>query len=371
MKRFPVHSAVGALLLVVWLSISGCSSNGDVQGTRGTVALNRAFAALSFTQPLGLLQAPGDDSRWFILEKAGKVLVFANDQATTTSSVFLDISSRVDSASSEAGLLGMAFHPDFAANGQVFISYTAAASAPPAVLTSHLSRFISSDGGNTLDPASEEILLSLDQPFTNHNGGNLAFGPDGFLYIGFGDGGSGGDPQGHGQNTDTLLGAMLRIDVDGGTPYGIPPDNPFASGNGRAEIFAWGLRNPWRWSFDRVTGELWAADVGQQLWEEVDRIVLGGNYGWNIREGAQEGCSITGGYVYRGNGIPGLAGTYIYGDFCTGTIWGINSSTQAAAVPRVLIESGLAISSFAEANNGELYVIDLTAGTVHELTEGL
>jgi len=228
----------------------------------------------------------------------------------------------------------------------------------------------------------------VDQPFLNHNGGQIAFGPDGLLYVGLGDGGSGGDPLGHAQDTSTLLGSILRIDVDRGTPYAVPPDNPFAAGGGRPEIFAWGLRNPWRWSFDRETGELWCGDVGQNRWEEVDRIRRGGNYGWNVREGAHcfasaecdsagliepvaeyshdEGCSITGGYVYRGATLPQISGAYVYGDFCSGRIWGLFSAGGGALAPRLLAESGLQISSFAEDHDGELYVVDYGGG-IHRL----
>lgn len=352
-----------------------------------TLVMEWAFPALSFVQPVALLQAPDDDSRWFIVQKGGQVLTFVNDDATMTAALFIDISDRVEAAPSEAGLLGMAFHPLFALNGEVFLSYTAAGSGTGVPLISHISRFTSHDGGKQLDPDSEEVLLAVEQPFTNHNGGHVAFGPDGFLYIGLGDGGSGGDPLGNGQNIDTLLGAILRIDVESDAPYGIPPDNPFSLGGGRSEIFAWGLRNPWRWSFDRVTGELWAGDVGQSQREEVDRIVLGGNYGWNIFEGTlcfgggvcdpadlipplaeyshSDGCSITGGIVYRGTAITSLAGTYLYGDFCSGTIWGLDSLTDGTLVPQVLLESRLSISAFAEGNDGEPFVVDYTSGTLH------
>ncbi len=246
-------------------------------------------------------------------------------------------------------------------------------------------------GGQTLDPTSEQIILSVDQPFGNHNGGGIAFGNDGYLYIGFGDGGSGGDPLGNGQNTNTLLGAFLRIDVDGSAPYTIPPDNPFAAGGGRPEIYAYGFRNPWRWSFDRGTGDLWAGDVGQGLWEEVDRVALGGNYGWDIMEGSQcynaascdsagmlppiaeyshaEGCSVTGGYVYRGADIPQLEGTYVYGDYCSGRIWGVFYNPAGGPFSQVLLDSGRVISSFAEGHDGELYLLDYTQGSIYRLVD--
>lgn len=378
-----------ALLSLVLFSCGGGggSTPAAPESEQQTLVMERAFPALSFVQPVALLQAPDDDSRWFIVQKRGQVLTFVNDDATMTAAPFIDISDRVEAAPSEAGLLGMAFHPLFALNGEVFLSYTAAGSGTGVPLISLISRFTSHDGGNQLDPDSEEVLLAVEQPFTNHNGGHVAFGPDGFLYIGLGDGGSGGDPLGNGQNTDTLLGAILRIDVESDAPYGIPPDNPFSLGGGRSEIFAWGLRNPWRWSFDRVTGELWAGDVGQSQREEVDHIVLGGNYGWNIFEGTlcsgggvcdpddlipplaeyshSDGCSITGGIVYRGTAITSLAGTYLYGDFCSGTIWGLDSLTDGTLAPQVLLESGLRISAFAEGNDGEPFVVDYTSGTLH------
>ncbi len=366
----------------------GSSSPGSLQAEEPSLVLERAFPVLSFVQPVAMLQAPEDDSRWFVVEKAGRVLVLANDDAVQAASVFIDISDLVEAGPSEAGLLGMAFHPQFNGNGEVFLSYTAAGPGGAVPLISRVSRFLMTAGGNRLDPATEEILLSVDQPFTNHNGGNIAFGPDGFLYIGLGDGGSGGDPQGNGQNTETLLGAMLRIDVDTDPLYGIPADNPFVQGGGRPDIYAWGLRNPWRFAFDRVTGDLWAGDVGQNRLEEVDRIVSGGNYGWNRFEGTLcfagecnpaglipplaeythgEGCSITGGFVYRGTEMPDLAGTYLYGDFCTGTLWGLDSGTDGTLPSRVLVDSSLSISSFAEGNDGELFVLDYTAGTLHRL----
>jgi glucose/arabinose dehydrogenase len=249
------------------------------------------FSALSFDRPVALLQAPGDDSRWFVAEQRGVVWTFDNDPATDTASVFVDVSTVVTSGG-ETGLLGMAFDPDFRANGEVYLSYTG---SPGRVLTSVIARYRSMDGGLTLDPASEEVLLQVIQDFSNHNGGNIAFGADGFLYAGLGDGGSANDPNDRAQDTTNLLGAMLRIDVKGGSPYAIPADNPFAGnapctqGFGGApcpEIFAYGLRNPWRWSFDSLTRQLWLGDVGQADWEEVNVIEVGGNYGWRIREGA-------------------------------------------------------------------------------------
>jgi len=390
-KSDPTRRRWRTLLLsaLLALSASGCGGGGggggETQQQAPTeIGLEPAFPALALSLPVAALQAPGDPGRWFVVVKGGRVLTIP--AGAPTASTFLDIGDRVNAVPNEAGLLGMAFHPGWQANREAFLSYTAPGTGAGVALVSRVSRFRSSDGGATLDPASEEILLSVDQPFANHNGGHLAFGPDGFLHLGLGDGGSGGDPQGHGQNTQTLLGTFLRLDVDGGAPYAIPPGNPFAQGGGRPEIFAWGFRNPWRWSFDRLTGELWCGDVGQRTWEEVDRVQVGRNYGWNVREGAHcfgadpcattglenpvaeyshsEGCSITGGYVYRGAAIPSLVGTYVYGDFCSGTIWGL---APAAPQPRVLVQSGLGISSFAEGSDGELYVLDYGPGRIFRL----
>lgn len=312
-----------------------------------SLGLERAFPSLSFTNPVALLQAPGDGSRWFVVEQAGRVMVFPNSPSAATAATFIDLRSRVLSGG-EQGLLGMAFDPQFATNGRVYLSYTA-----DGPRRSVLSRFRSLDGGQSLNAITEEVLLTVPQPYSNHNGGHIAFGPDGYLYFGLGDGGSGGDPQNNAQTTTNLLGAMLRIDVNGPAPYGIPGDNPFAAnprcanGSGTApcpEIYAWGLRNPWRWSFDRATGALWAGDVGQSAREEIDRIERGGNYGWRYREGTlcynpssncptvgpggeplidpvaeygrTVGASVTGGYVYRGSAIPSLVGRYLLETSC-------------------------------------------------------
>lgn len=359
------------------------------------VTTAEAFPALPrFNQPVALLQAPGEASRWFVVERTGVVRVFDNDPGAATTAVFVDISGQVDSGPGEAGLLGMAFHPRFRTNGQVFLSYTRPG------LVSTISRFTSRDGGRTLDAASEETILTVAQDFGNHNGGNIAFGPDGYLFAGFGDGGSAGDPLGRAQDTTSLLGAMLRLDVDGAAPYGIPPTNPFAgnplcnSGFGAsrtsacAEIYAWGFRNPWRWSFDRVTGDLWVGDVGQGNWEEVDLVQSGGNYGWRIREGAHcfdpsigcsiaglidpvaeydhtQGNSITGGYLYRGQAIPGLVGSYVYGDFGSGRVWGLFDDGRGGREPRELLATGFGISSFGEGLDGELYIVDFFGGRIH------
>jgi uncharacterized repeat protein (TIGR03806 family) len=354
------------------------------------ISLSR-FTNLSFTQPVGLLQAPNDSARWFVVQQNGIVQQFVGTNPTSAS-LFIDISaisSEVLSGGGEMGLLGMAFHPNYPTDNRVFLSYT---HGNPMV--SRVSSFTSSDGGATLNPDSESILLTVDQPVDNHNGGHIAFGPDGYLYIGLGDGGGGGDPRSNGQRLTTMLGKMLRIDVNGAAPYAIPPSNPFAGNSmcppaGRAsgecpEIYAYGFRNPWRWSFDRENGDLWVGDVGQGEWEEVDQVTLGGNYGWRCREGAHDfntggtpGCStgtlidpiaeynhmfgiaVTGGYVYRGTQNTSLLGRYLFGDFGSGRIWAwIAENATLPREPTQLLDTELAISSFGQGNDGELYVVD-------------
>jgi uncharacterized repeat protein (TIGR03806 family) len=352
----------------------------------GTITTTRVFPTLHLDLPVALVQAPGDGTRFFVVEKAGTVRDFlASDTAVVTPHTFVDLRDRVDASSNEAGLLGVAFHPDFAHNHEVYISYTATSQTSDSGLVSRISRFVSHDDGDTIDPSSEQILMTLEQPFTNHNGGEVLFGPDGYLYAGYGDGGSAGDPFENGQNTHTLFAKMLRIDVDTVQPpraYGIPADNPFVGNDAfLPEIYSFGMRNPWRWSFDRGTGQLWVGDVGQDRHEEVDVVVAGGNYGWNVREGlacfnGNAACndggfldpivaydhvngrqSITGGYIYRGSLNPALTGTYLYADFATGEIFGLLFDAQGKPAPKVLAATRLFISSFAEDVDGELYVL--------------
>ncbi|NCF23858.1 MAG: glucose sorbosone dehydrogenase [Gammaproteobacteria bacterium] len=400
-------------LLALLLSACGGSSGGDGPGVSppppappppppptGTpqIALQQVFAGLSPAPvaPVSLQQAPGDATRWFVVEQAGVIRAFANDDGATATQSFLDITDLVRSGG-ERGLLGMAFHPDFPNTPDVFVSYTREPDG-----TSHLSRFSSTDGGVTLDDIAEEVILSVPQDFANHNGGNIAFGPDGYLYIGFGDGGDAGDPLERAQDNTHLLGTMVRIDVDGGSPYAIPaadPGNPFAAnqtcpqgftvgGENCPEIFAWGLRNPWRFSFDRQTGQLWAGDVGQNSWEEIDIVTAGGDYGWDDREGAHcfeppSGCdtdsidpvteygrnlgaSVTGGYVYRGSAVPDLVGWYVFGDFVTGRLFAIPADSAAGTPPEVLLETGLGIAAFGESGDGELFVVNY-GGSIHQV----
>ncbi len=353
------------------------------------LALVPAFPNLAFNQPVSLLQAPGDGSRWYLIEKAGRILVFDNDAAVQEFSVFADLSAQVNPAG-EGGLLGMAFHPDFADNHWVFLSYTAGN------FESRLAHFQADAAGLSLDESSETILITLDQPFTNHNGGHIAFGPGAaasgeYLYMGFGDGGGGGDPGNRAQDPFTFFGAILRIDVSAGTAYSVPQDNPFSDGLAASpEIFAYGFRNPWRFSFDREQGTLWLADVGQNAFEEVNTVVAGGNYGWRCYEGnvafdtagcppeaqlefpvsvyahSGGGASVTGGHVYRGTLVNGLGGTYVFGDFITGAVRGLVPEEGGQYRLESLLESGLNIVSFAEDFSGELYVVDFS-GSIYQI----
>jgi uncharacterized repeat protein (TIGR03806 family) len=365
-----------------------------------TISLTRYAPNLSFSSPIAMLQAPNDSSRWFVVEQGGAAFQFA--VSNPVKQPFIDITGRVDGGG-EMGLLGMAFHPNFPQDPRVFLSYT----NTDAGRVSRISSFRTVDNGATLDLGTERILLTVDQPETNHKGGNIAFGPDDLLYIGFGDGGGAGDDHGtggNGQRLTTMLGKMLRIDVGAdpnATSYTVPSTNPFFNGGdhcpaaGRSsgncpEIYAWGFRNPWRWSFDRVNGELWLADVGQGLWEEVDQVTINNNYGWRCREGAHNfntsvGCSggglidpvaeyshslgnsITGGYVYRGTQNTNLAGRYLFADFGSGRIWAwIPESAPSPREPTQLLDTGLNISSFGQANDGELYVVHY-GGTLHHI----
>ena len=354
------------------------------------ISQENAFPSLpGLASPLAILQAPGDTTQWYVVERAGRVVRFQNSPTVSSLSTFIDIRGPggpvdVESSIGETGMLGMAFHPDYANNGEVFLSYTVSG----APVTSRVSRFTTADGGLTLDPNSEDVIVSLPQPHPNHNGGQIEFGPDGFLYIGFGDGGFVGDPGDRAQNTSNLFGTMLRIDVDGGPPYGIPATNPNVgnalcnSGSGAApcpEIYAWGFRNPWRWSFDSATGDLWVGDVGQDTYEEVDIVELGGNYGWRCREGAHDfdttgvcpaglidpvieydhtvGDAITGGYVYRGAAIPELAGRYIFADYIQRKVFASTTDGQGNYGYEVLLETPFLIPSLAEDENSELLFI--------------
>jgi glucose/arabinose dehydrogenase len=341
--------------------------------------------------PVGLAHAGDGSGRLIIVEKVGRIRVVEDGELLPTP--LLDISDRVGSAQSEQGLLGLAFHPGYADNGLSFVNYTDR-QGDTVISGFSMPAGWEPGGPPVADPGSETILLQLDQPAANHNGGHLAFGPDGYLYIGTGDGGASGDKFGNGQNGATLLGAMLRLDVDNGEPYSIPADNPFVDDpNIRDEIWAIGLRNPWRYSFDRLTGDLYIADVGQNLYEEVDfqpAQTGGQNYGWPIMEASHcfpadrqcdqagltlplveydhaLGCSVTGGYVYRGEEFPGFQGIYLFGDFCSGRIWGV--AAGAGSEPQVveLVRANVQLSSFGEDERGELYLLDMGRGELFKL----
>jgi glucose/arabinose dehydrogenase len=329
--------------------------------------------------PLGLFHAGEETRRLFIAEQGGTILIW--EKGRISDRPFLDIRDRVTSGG-EKGLLGLAFHPRYLENRRLFINYTSATNG----LHTVISEFKVGNNPDQADHKSERILLSIPQPYANHNGGNIVFGPDGKLYIGMGDGGSGNDPHGNGQNLATLLGKMLRIDVDkseGGKPYSIPPDNPFIGKKGAApEIWAYGLRNPWRFSFDPVTGLLYAGDVGQNTREEIDVILRGKNYGWNIMEGTictpgvntkcdksglempildyprSEGTVVIGGHVYRGSIIPDLCGTYTYADYGNGRIYGLRYNGKAVTHHQTLLETHRSITSLGEDEERELYVLD-------------
>jgi glucose/arabinose dehydrogenase len=345
----------------------------------GSFQVERVFPGLSFQQMTNVLQPNDGSGLIFLTEQRGTVYSFSVN-GSQQANVFLDITDRVNMGGTEEGLLGIAFDPDYQGNGYFYVYYSAASPRRSVV-----SRFnLDQQQLDVADPQSEVIIMEIEQPFSNHNGGQLAFGPDGYLYIGLGDGGSGGGPQGNGQNLGTLLGSILRIDVSGlSAPgdYKIPPDNPFVNTAGaRPEIWAFGLRNPWRFSFVSETGLLWAGDVGQNTWEEIDIVTGGGNYGWNIMEGLHcyspatgcdqsgltlplveydhsHGCSIIGGCVYHGDRIPSLQGRYACGDYCSGDIWALAYDGSTVTGNLLLTESGLTITSFGVDLAGNLYIL--------------
>ena len=341
------------------------------------VALRRI--AIGLTQPVYVVHAGDGTGRLFVVEQAGVIRIVRDGQLLRAP--FLDVRRRVI-AGGELGLLSVAFHPRYATNGRLFVNYT----TDGGNLRTVIAEYRVSAGNPDVADVAERVLLEIAQPFRNHNGGLNLFGPDGMLYVGMGDGGSGGDPFNNGQRLDALLGKLLRIDVDGATPYRTPPNNPFVGrGSARGEIWAYGLRNPWRFSFDRGTGRLFLADVGQNAWEEVDLVEKGQNYGWNIMEGTHcfnpptdcntnglrvpiaeygraDGCSITGGYVYRGPRIPGLVGRYLFGDYCSGRVWALSETAPGRWAAAQLLETGLRISSFGEDQDGEIHIVDHSGG---------
>ncbi len=383
------RTITGSLCAVALLTCGGSSTMPPpVSGNLRLVPVASGLAS-----PLYLTAPPGDVQRLFIVEQGGRVRIVQNGALLPTP--FLDITDRVASGGEE-GLLGLAFHPNYATNHYFYVDYTHTNTAGDTLYTL-IERYTTSADSNVADSASHKLILRVVQPYSNHNGGLVMFGPDGMLYIGMGDGGLGGDPQNRAQNPDSLLGKLLRIDVDGGDPYVNPPNNPYAGGGGRGEIWAIGLRNPWRFAFDRTAGLLFIADVGQNAWEEVDvepRTQGGLNYGWRIMEGAHcydpnpcaadtaglglvlpaleydhsNGCSIIGGFVYRGARSPSLAGQYFYSDYCSGWIRSFTYAAGAVAQRTSwTLNANLGnVLSFGEDASRELYVLS-DGGTVYRL----
>ncbi len=373
---------INTLLFLLLSFTTACSQENstDPPEATGNLRVAEAFPNLSFTRPVDLQHSGDNSDRLFVVEQRGVISVVQNDPSTTEKTEFLAIESKVDDSGNEEGLLGLAFHPNYESNGYFYVNYTAA--NPDRTVISRFS--VSSSNPNQADADSELVLLQFDQPYSNHNGGQVSFGPDGYLYIAVGDGGSGGDPQENGQNRSTLLGSILRIDVDQqneAVSYSIPDDNPFVGNTEgfREEIYAYGLRNPWRFSFDSSNGQLWTGDVGQNKYEEIDIIVKGGNYGWNAMEGfhcfnssdcdeealempvweydrSQGDVSVTGGFVYHGEELPELEGLYVYADFASGRIWSLDSNDPENPINTELLKAPFPISSFGIDQNQELYI---------------
>jgi glucose/arabinose dehydrogenase len=382
---------VRVVVTVVVLSAAACGGFVSTTPPQTNPALAFTPVVSGFASPTAITHAGDGSGRIFVVEQGGRIRIVSSG-GVLLPTPFLDISGRLVSGG-EQGLLGLAFPPGYSAKRYFYVNYTRATDGATVV-----SRFAVSATPDLADATSEQVVLVVPQPFANHNGGQLAFGSDGMLYVGLGDGGSGGDPQGNGQNPATLLGKVLRIDVEAGVaPYQIPPDNPFvAVPAARGEIWALGLRNPWRFSFDRLTGDLYVADVGQSAWEEINFQAAGtaggANYGWNLIEGPacyspavgcvppsgysapvayyghDLGCSITGGYVYRGPGNPGMQGIYFYGDFCGGRLWGLRKVGTGWQAD-LLEQTGFAISTFGEDEAGRLFVADYATGTIYRIDE--
>jgi len=386
-------SVCAGLTAAAFLTGASCGSEPTASESPNPASgLKLETISTAFNEPVFLTFAPGDPTRLFVVEKNGLIRIFEN--GAILPAPFLDLTA-VTTKGSEQGLLGLAFAPDYETSGRFYVNYTTAGSTPGG--KSEIVRFHVSSNPNLADAASDTTILEVDQPYTNHNGGMTVFGPDGFLYVGLGDGGSAGDPQGHGQNRNDLLGSLLRLDVSG-PGYTTPPDNPFAGTSGaRSELWNYGLRNPWRFSFDRQTGELYIADVGQGAREEVDvQPAAGGgeNYGWNTMEGSEcyppgsscdksgltlpvleyghgAGCSITGGYVYRGTALPDIVGTYFYSDYCTGFLrsfkWQGGMITEQQSWPGA--EPPGNVTSLGEDLAGELYILTIEGGVYKLVAE--
>ncbi len=386
MKRTWIWLAAAAVLA------AGCDDSSTPSGGGGgtpgptSVELVDAFPNVQFSRPVDIRIPPDGSNRVFVVQQTGKILVLPDDPAAMAALDFLDISSQV-TYSGEMGLLGLAFHPQFATNGYFYVYYITTTTGNK----SRLSRFsVDPHNPNAADPASEKILLEFTQRQGNHNGGGMCFDGNGYLCLGLGDEGGEGDPNNNAQNPATLYGSILRLDVDQNVNaypyYGIPPDNPFAGNSSgyREEIYAYGMRNPWRISYDAVGDHLWVGDVGQRKWEEIDILAAGGNYGWDCREGLHaydqaedassplcatatglidpiweyshsEGQSITGGYVYRGSAVPSLAGRYVYADYGSGRIWALEAGTSPSST-EPLMQAPFLVSTFGVDENGELFV---------------
>lgn len=393
----------GSFATLALLLISGCGGSSSSMSMQlpspppPTEQFDLVQVADGFSTPLDIQQPADGSGRLFVVEQGGHIHIIQAD-GTRASAPYLDVTSRAGFTSGgETGLLGLAFHPRYPQNRRLFVNYTRNVSAK---LQSVIAEFTASPTNpNSADPATENILLTLDQPFANHNGGGLAFDQAGYLYIAFGDGGSGGDPQCNGQNVNVLLGKILRIDVDSpptpGLNYAIPASNPFVNQSGRPEIWLYGLRNPFRFSFDSATGNLWIGDVGQNSFEEVDMLTpqqRGANLGWNLREGthaypattcSQTGDTLTdpifdydrsdgdatviGGYVYRGQKIPALAGTYVFGDFISGRVWSLTQTGQGWTRTPVLTTAPNDLAGFGQDQAGELYLARISSGAIERL----
>lgn len=378
-------------LLVLFGYFLIMSSLATAQPKANSYKVSLAFPNLSFSSPTDLQVASSTDKRLFVAERAGRIRAFGPTKSASSSSIFLDISDRVTSSDGEEGLLGFAFHPDYASNGYFYVNYTAA--SPLRTVISRFQRSVSN--AQVADASTELVLLEFEQPFSNHNGGQLAFSPGGYLYIASGDGGSAGDPNNNAQSLGSYLGKILRIDVDrqdSGKNYAVPSTNPFISNSAaKGEIYAYGFRNPWRMSFDAITKRLWVADVGQDAREEINLVSKGKNYGWRIREGSacynpSSGCkksgltkpvfeyshsigeSVTGGYMYRGKKFPELRGYYVYADFISGEIWALSPPNKTtAAKSKRLVDSDLLISTFGQSFTKELYFASYSDGRIYQL----
>jgi glucose/arabinose dehydrogenase len=387
-RRVLLRSLPAAALLLFLMACKPAPASAQGNEELPRLALTEITTGLQ--SPTAIVNAGDGSGRLFVLEQPGRIRVVADGRLL--SEPFLDLTGSI-SAGGERGLLALAFHPDYAVNGTFFIDYT-----DPNGHTVVARYRVSAADANRADPASASEVLRVEQPFANHNGGQLGFGPDGYLYVSLGDGGSGGDPQDNGQNLRTLLGKILRLDIDGAEPYAVPADNPFVEREGALpEIWAYGLRNPWRFSFDRDTGDLWIADVGQNVWEEINlqpgNSNGGENYGWRIMEGAHcfrpsegcdregltlpvleydhdQGCSVTGGYRYRGSELAGFTGVYTFADYCSGVVWGAREGEDGGWSSAELLSSGMRVSAFGEDEAGELYLADHGGGAVYRLAPG-